>query len=189
MPITSAKASLICRVWKANYHNKQNPVIFGCLTDRRLDHMPLLIPPPLLNPLLIPFLRCTKTVLMFLIWPKLLTILFIGLWFSGRKKILAVSSLWFITFRSKLGRRKYCRRRCLPCGVLARWWKRPYTERPSLDPEEAFVGPWLCVLGLDSDCSICKEAKVSVLTSLCACLQHHVPSSAEILNLTSCLSE
>ena len=83
--------------------------------------MPLLIPPPLLNPLLIPFLRCTITVFIFLIWPKLLTILFIGPWFSGCKNTLAVSSLWLIMFRFKLGRRKYCRRRYLPCGVLARW--------------------------------------------------------------------
>ena len=136
-----------------------------------LDQMPLLIPPPLLNPLLTPFLKCIITVLMFLIWLKLLTIPFIGPLLSGLKKTLTVSSLWLTTSKSRLGRRKYCRRRYLPCGVLARWWKRPYTDRPSFDPEEAFVGPWLCVLGLASDCIICKEAKVSALTNLVLCLQ------------------
>ena len=128
--------------------------------------MPFLTPPLLLNPLLIPFLRSTNTVLMFLIWPKLLMILFIVPWFSERKNTLVVSSLSLMTFKFELGRRKYWRRRYLPCGVLARWWNRPYTERASLDPDEAFIGPWLCVLGLDSDCSICNEAKVSALTCL-----------------------
>lgn len=88
-------------------------------TDRRLDQIPLLIPPCLFIPLLTPFLRCTMIVLMFLICPRLLIIVLIGLPLSGWRKTVATSSLSLITAISKVGRRKYDRRRDLPCGVLA----------------------------------------------------------------------
>jgi len=135
-------------------------------TERRVDQIPFLIPPPLLSPLLTPFLRLIITALMFLTWPKFLVMFIRGPWLSGLKKTAAVSSLSLITAESVLGLKKYWRRSCFPCGVRAKWWKRPYTDRPSFDPDEDLVGPWLCECGWDSDCSIWREESVSALTNL-----------------------
>lgn len=39
-------------------------------------------------------------------------------------------------------------------------------ESPSFEPEAILVGPWLWVLGLDSDCMTWREANVSAFTNL-----------------------
>ena len=117
---------------------------FGYLTERRLDQTPHLMPPaPFPIPLLIPLFRWITTVFIFFIWPKLLTILLSRVVLSGRRKTHAVSSLSLMVGISRLGLKKYFRSSCLPCGVRARCEKSPYTERPSLGPEEARLGPWL----------------------------------------------
>lgn len=135
-------------------------------TDRMPAQILFAIPLPLAGPPPTPLRRLIMITLTFFIACKDFTIVSKGSAFSGRTKVLTVSRRSLITSRLRLGRRKYCRSKHFPCGVRARWWKRPYTESPSFEPDEPLAGPWLWVCGCDSDCKICKESNVSALMNL-----------------------
>ena len=69
-----------------------------------------------------------------------------------------------ITERSMLGRKNIRRSFCFPCGVRARRWNSPKTDKLSLAPE--LFGPCMCLLGWFSDCIIWRDARVSALTNI-----------------------
>ena len=129
-------------------------------------HTLLDIPPLLPRSAPTPFRRLIMITRMFLTDCKFFTSFSTGPVFSGRRKTPMVSNLSLITWGFKLGRKKYCRSKNFPWGVRARWWNKPYTENPSLDLEEDFVGPWLWEWGCGSDCIIWREVKVSALINL-----------------------
>lgn len=146
--------------------SRQKQNTFDLHTASSVAQTVVLKPVILALPVLTPFRRFIITGLIFLMCFKLFDILLKGLQLSGRRNALIKLCRSRITAISTLGRRKSCRSLFLPWGVWAKWWKTPYNERPSLEEDDFFPGPWFNTLGWDSDWMICKVNNVVPLINL-----------------------
>lgn len=117
-------------------------------------------------PVLTPFRRLTITGRRFLICFKPFDIFSTATKLSDLEKTPIKSCRSLIVSRSTLGRKNVCLSLALPCGVHTKRRNRPYTERPSLDEDDFFPGPWLNMFGCDSEWTICSDKSVLLLIHL-----------------------
>lgn len=117
-------------------------------------------------PVLIPLRRFIITVRRFLMCFRLFVIFSKQLKLSDRRNTLIKLCRSRIVSMFVLGRRKSCRSRSLPWGVLAKRWNKPYIDRPSFEEDDFLPGPWLNILGWDSGCNIWSDNRPLPLMSL-----------------------
>lgn len=129
----------------------------GLLTASSVAQTVVLKPMTFALPVLIPFRRLIMTGRRFLICFRLFDIFSKQSRLSGRRNTLIQSCRSRITSMLVLGRRKSCLSRFLPWGVPANRWNIPYTDRPSFEEDDFLPGPWLNILGWDSDCMIWRD--------------------------------